>query len=106
MSPFRTLRRQTGIFNKSSTVRVEKSFHATIYVEKARVLRSNLTMFRSCQVWKCHEWFSKVLWLPRIETGLLCDLPKVLTDNVRYVVELVLPENFVPSIKALRECLV
>ena len=36
---------------------------------------------------------------------LLCDLPKVLTD-VRYVVELVLPEKFVPSIKTLRACLV
>ena len=32
-------------------------------------------------------------------------LPKVLTDNLRYVVELVLPENFVPRIKTLRECL-
>ena len=37
---------------------------------------------------------------------LLCDLPKVLTNNLRYVLEHVLPENFVPSIKALRECLV
>ena len=26
--------------------------------------------------------------------------------DLRYVVELVLPENFVPSIKTLRECLV
>ena len=25
-----------------------KKFHLTIYVEKARVLRSNLTMFRPC----------------------------------------------------------
>ena len=32
-------------------------------------------------------------------------LPKVLTDNLRYVVELVLPESFVPRIKTLRECL-
>ena len=32
-------------------------------------------------------------------------LPKVLTDNLRYVVELVLPENFAPRIKTLRECL-
>ena len=40
------------------------------------------------------------------ESRLLRDLPKVLTDNLRYVLELVLPENFVPSIKALRECLV
>ena len=33
------------IFNKS-TVCVEKRFNVTIFVEKARVLRSNLKMFR------------------------------------------------------------
>ena len=36
-------------------------FHVTIYVEKARVLRSNLTMFRPCYVWKYYEWFWEVL---------------------------------------------
>ena len=35
----------SGILNKS-TVRVEKSFVVTIYVEKVRVLRSNLAMTR------------------------------------------------------------
>ena len=42
-----------------------EKFHVTIYVEKARVLRSNLTMFRPCYVWKYYEWFWEVLWLPR-----------------------------------------
>ena len=38
-----------------------------------------------------------MLWLP----------PKSFTEGLdRYVVEFVLPENFVPSIKTLRECLV
>ena len=37
----------SGILNKP-TGWVEKSFHATMYVEKARVFRSNITMFRSC----------------------------------------------------------
>ena len=37
------------------------------------------------------------------QSHLLCDLPK---DVDRYRVELVLPENFVLSIKTLRECLV
>ena len=37
----------SGILNKS-TGWVEKSFHTTMYVEKARVFRSNITMFRSC----------------------------------------------------------
>ena len=42
------------------------------------------------------------------QSHLLCDLPRVLTDKSQvqlYVVELVLPENFVPSIKTLHECL-
>ena len=41
-----------------------EKFHATIYVEKARGLRSNLMMFRPCQVWKYYEWFSEGLGLP------------------------------------------
>ena len=42
------------------------------------------------------------------QSHLLCDLPRVLADKSQvqlYVVELVLPENFVPSIKTLHECL-
>ena len=42
-----------------------EKFHGTIYVEKARVLRSNLTMFRPCSVRKYYEWFWEVLSLPR-----------------------------------------
>ena len=38
------------------------------------------------------------------KSRLLCDVAKVLKDNLRYVVELVLSENFVPSIKTLGEC--
>ena len=53
-----------GILHKS-TVWAEKIIHVTIYVKKARVLRSNLTMFRPCYVWKYYEWFWEVLWLPR-----------------------------------------
>ena len=41
-----------------------------------------------------------------LESRLLCNLAKVLIDNLRYIVWLLLPENFVPSIKTLRECLV
>ena len=41
-----------------------------------------------------------------LESSLLCNLAKVLIDNLRYIVWLLLPENFVPSIKTLRECLV
>ena len=67
----------SGILNKS-TVWVEKSFHATMCVEKARFFRSNLTMFRPCQMWKYYEWFSEVLWLPRKS---LCDLSRALTDE-------------------------
>ena len=62
-----------------------EKFHLTIYVEKARVLRSNLTKL----------WFppkSFIVWF---------------TEGVDMnVVEFVLLENFVPSIKTLRECLV
>ena len=67
----------SGILNKS-TVWVEKSFHATMCVEKARFFRSNLAMFRPCQMWKYYEWFSEVLWLPRKS---LCDLSRALTDE-------------------------
>ena len=42
-----------------------EKFHVTIYVEKAKVLRSKLTMFCPCWVWKYYEWFWEVLWLPR-----------------------------------------
>ena len=45
-----------------------------------------------------------------LESHLLCDLPKVLTDKADKsqvcAVELVLPENFVLSTKTLREYLV
>ena len=37
---------------------------------------------------------------------VLCDLSKALTDKLRYVVELVLQEYFVPSITTRCECLV
>ena len=40
-----------GLYPGSSISRLSVSrekFHVTIYVEKARVLRSNLTMFRPC----------------------------------------------------------
>ena len=39
---------------------------------------------------------------------IYCDLTMALRDKtqVKNVVELVLPEDFVPSIKTLRECLV
>ena len=41
------------------------------------------------------------------ESHLLCDLSRVLADKSQVcVVELVLPEYFVPSIKTLVECLV
>ena len=41
------------------------------------------------------------------ESHLLCGLPKVLTDKSQVcVVELVLLEYFVSSLKTLRECLV
>ena len=77
-----------------------EEFHVTIYVEIARVLPSNLTMFRP------YEWFWEVLCDCR-ESHLLCDLPKVLTDKSQVcAVELVLLEYFVSSIKTLRECLV
>ena len=36
----------TSVILNKSTVWVEKSFHAPMYVEKARIFRSNLTMFR------------------------------------------------------------
>ena len=39
------------------------------------------------------------------ESRLLCDLPKVLTGKTQLLSGM-LPENFVPSIKALREYLV
>ena len=41
-------------------------------------------------------------------TVIYCDLRMALTDKtqVKNLVELVLPEDFVPSIKTLRECLV
>ena len=42
-----------------------EKYHVTIYEEKVRVLRSNLTMFRPCLVRTYYEWFSEVLWLPR-----------------------------------------
>ena len=65
-----------------------EKFHVTIYVDKARVLRSNLTMFHLCYLWKYYEWFSEVLWLP----------PKSFivwfTEGFdRYVVELLLPKK-------------
>ena len=41
-----------------------EKFHVTIYVEKTKVLRSNLPMFCPCWVWKYYEWFWEVLWLP------------------------------------------
>ena len=77
----------------------------TIYVEKARVLRSNLTMFCPVERGSIMSGFRKC-WDCR-ESHLLCDLPEVLTDKSQVcAVELVLPEYFVPSIKTLRECLV
>ena len=84
-----------------------EKFHVTIYVEKARVLRSNLTLFGPVECGSIMSGFRKC-WDCR-ESHLLCDLPKVLTDKADKsqvcAVELVLPEYFVPSIKTLRECL-
>ena len=45
MSPFQPL---VYIRDLEEIVGVEKNFNVAIYVEKARVLRSNLTMFRPC----------------------------------------------------------
>ena len=52
-----------------------EKFHVTIYVEKARVLRSNLTRFRPC---------GSIMSVLRTccdcrQSHLFCDLPKVLT---------------------------
>ena len=60
MSPFQPLVYIRDLEQIDCRVSREK-FHVTIYVEKARVLRSNLTMFRPCYVWKYYEWFSEVL---------------------------------------------
>ena len=67
-------------------------FYGVIWRCFARIKCWNIMSgFRKCC--DCHK------------SRLLCDLPKVLTDNLRYVVKLVLPENFVPSIQTLHECL-
>ena len=77
----------------------------TIYVEKARVLRSNLTLFRPVKCGNIMSGFGNCCDCR--ESHLLCDLPKVLTDKSQVcAVELVLLEDFVSSIKTLRECLV
>ena len=77
----------------------------TIYAEKAKVLRTNLTMFCHVKCGSITSGFRKCC--DCCETYLLCDLLKVLTDKTHVcAVELVLPEYFVPSIKTLCESLV
>ena len=87
-----------GILHKS-TVWAEKIIHVTIYVKKARVLRSNLTIFRPCLVWKYHEWLSEVLLLPRKYVSFTEGVDRQNSADLRHVVELVFQENFVPRIK-------
>ena len=67
----------SGILDKS-TVWVEKSFHATIYVEEARVFRSKLTTFRPF-----HSLSGFRNCCDCRECCLLCDLPKALTDKTQ-----------------------
>ena len=57
-------------------------------------------------MWKQYEWFSEVLSCRESDLHVLCDSSKALTDKLRYVVELVLQEYFVPSITTRCECLV
>ena len=54
----------SGILNKS-TVSESRKVPCDDLCEESESIRSNLTMFRLCWVWKYYEWFSEVLWLPR-----------------------------------------
>ena len=63
----------TWILNKSTVSR--EKFHVTIPMEKARVLRSNLTMFRPCG--SIMGGFRKCCGCR--QSRLLFNLPKVLT---------------------------
>ena len=69
-------------------------------MEKARVLRSNLTKKSFAHV-KCGSIMSGFgNCCDCRESHLLCDLPRVLTDKSQVcAVELLLPEYFVPSMK-------
>ena len=73
----------SGILNKS-TVWVEKSFHVTIYVETARILRSDLTMFPRVKCGNIMSGFRKCCE-SRCESRLLCGLSKVLTDKTQLI---------------------
>ena len=82
-----------------------EKFHETIYVEKAKDLRSNLTMSRPCKCGSIMSGFGKCCDCR--QSQLLCDLPRVLTDKSQVcAVELVLLEYFVSNIETLRESLV